>query len=598
MSLKHLFLLTALCPAVALLGCSDKDRPPASDPILNATPTPTPGADTPASLPWIVATANPHATRAGAAILAKGGSAVDAAVAVQATLTLVEPQSSGLGGGAFMLLHDASSGELLTYDGRETAPASARPDMFLKDDGTPMGFYDAVTSGKSVGVPGVVAMLGKAHDAHGTLPWEELFYDAAELAYDGFEISPRLAGMIARLSRLSDQDAARALYFDEAGEPLTAGAILKNPAYAETLRILAHNGPSAFYEGPIAQGIVDTVNAKAGDGTLTLADFAGYTPLERDPVCTIFVGHEVCSMAPPSSGGVTLLQILGLTERATAIAEGPTAENWAAYVEASRLAYADRDRYLADPVSMGDGERSADDLIDGLLSPRYLDERSRLIGDEAAPEVSPGEPTAGLGQDLADDASPNRPSTSHFSIRDGEGNIVSMTTSVEMPFGSHLVAGGMILNNQLTDFSFVPEKDGMPVANAVAPGKRPRSSMTPVIAYGPGDVPAMAIGSPGGPAIIGYVAKTVMGSLAWDMDLQAAIDMHHVVVPRGSVLVEEGIPDEVKEALTDYGFEFRERALTSGLYGFRLHEDGSIEPGVDARREGTVEMSEGAKLAP
>ncbi|WOI54033.1 gamma-glutamyltransferase family protein [Parvularcula sp. LCG005] len=542
---------------------------------------------------WAVVTANPHATDAGARILAEGGSAIDAAIAVQAVLGLVEPQSSGLGGGAFLVYYDQQSGKLTTYDGREQAPMSATPAMFLKDDGTPMGFYDAVTSGKSVGIPGVVGMLGVAHAEHGVLEWHTLFEDAENLATNGYVMGERLHMLLGRMNRLPDNPAAKALFYDADGTPLPADTVLKNPDYAETLQELAAGGAGVFYNGSVAEKIAAAVNERVGPGTMIPEDFADYEPVEREPVCSPFLTYKVCSMGPPSSGGVTLLQILGLYERAAPANQTGTdgdvsGLSWHNYVEASRLAYADRDLYLADPTAMGDGTISADQLVDGLLAPDYLDSRAQLIGSEAAETVEPGDPTTvSLKEGRAMDASASLPGTSHFSIRDSFGNIVSMTTTVETAFGSHLMAGGFILNNQLTDFSFIPEKDGVPVVNAVAPGKRPRSSMTPIIVLNASEEPVMAIGSPGGSAIIGYVAKTVLANLAWGVDLQGAVDMPNVVTPRGSVIVEEGASAELISDLEAFGHgPVAVRELTSGVYGFRLDGE-TIEPGVDARRDGT-----------
>lgn len=538
------------------------------------------------SVPWAVATANPLATDAGAAVLANGGDAIDAAVAVQAVLGLVEPQSSGLGGGAFLLYFDAQDDTLTAYDGREIAPASARPDMFLTAEGQPMNFYDAVTSGRSVGVPGVVAMLHLAHREHGELPWRKLFTAADRLARDGFPVSARLNELLTRTTRLTDNAAARALYYDAQGNAVAAGTRLRNPAYAETLQLIAKGGANAFYHGPIADQIIAAVNAKAGAGTMTKADFDAYKPLKREVICGGFLAYEVCSMTPPSSGGVTVLQILGLYERAGAETE-PTPRAWLDYLEASRLAYADRDIYLADPASMTLGGVAAEDLVRGLVTDAYLDLRATLIGEAPAESVEAGDPLPVPLRELrAKDQSPGLPGTSHFSIRDRAGNIVSMTTTVEFAFGSHLMAGGMILNNQLTDFSFVPARNGVTVANAVEAGKRPRSSMTPVIVLDADGQPVLAIGSPGGPAIIGYVAKTLIAHLAWGMPLQDAVSLPNVVVPRGQVIVEDTATPAMLGAIEAAGYTPRRQALTSGLYGFRVDGD-EIEPGVDPRREGS-----------
>lgn len=597
----HSFLAPRLLAPLVALGlltaCGGEDpavtdAPPLTPPTQVEAPAPDAAPMIKGDQEWAVASANPLATEAGAQILRAGGTAVDAAVAVQAVLGLAEPQSSGLGGGAFMLHYEAATGELTSFDGREVAPASATPDMFLLEDGTRMGFYDAVTSGKSVGVPGAVAMLAETHARYGKTPWADLFTEAERLATEGFPLSPRLHGLLGRMNRLPQTAAAKDLYYLEDGTPKPAGSLFKNPEYATTVRQIARQGADAFYTGTIAQQIVDAVNAKAGDGTMTLADMAAYTPAERAPVCGAFLAYEICSMAPPSSGGVTVLQILGLVDARLETIEQNN-EGWTTYAEASRLAYADRDLYLGDPDSMGGAEATADQITQGLVAPAYLKSRSDLIDERgAAAAVEPGDPlTTPLREGRAPDASPNLPGTSHFSVRDSFGNIVSMTTTVETAFGSHLMAGGMILNNQLTDFSFLPTRDGVPVVNAVAPGKTPRSSMAPVIVLNDAGEPVMAIGSPGGPAIIGYVAKTLLASLAWDLPLQDAIDLPHVVTPRGSLLVEEGAPDALLDAFKAFGMDVTQRPLTSGLYGFRITAAG-LEPGADGRREGTYQSGQ------
>ncbi|MBB4659233.1 gamma-glutamyltransferase family protein [Parvularcula dongshanensis] len=544
-----------------------------------------PEADRPAATgEWAVAAAHPLATEAGAEVLARGGSAIDAAIAIQATLGLVEPQSSGLGGGAFMLYWDAETKRMTAYDGREIAPASAGPDMFMTEAGTPMGFYDAVTSGFSVGVPGAVGMLGLAHEQHGRLDWASLFEAPERHAAEGFTVTPRLSELLGQLPRLKQSPAAAALFYHEDGTPVQPGETLRNPAYAETLRRLADEGPGTFYTGQVAQEIVEAVTAKTGPGVLTMDDMAAYEPMVREPVCGPVLTYEVCSMGPPSSGGVTLLEILMML--------GDRIEPGAAYdqallpyVEASRLAYADRDRYLADPDYMAVGNASAEEIVTGLTNGAYLEGRSALIGEAPLPSVEPGEPVAQpIREGRADDDSYGLPSTSHFSVRDAYGNVVSMTTSVEFAFGSHLMAGGMILNNQLTDFSREPGDEDAPVANAPAPGKRPRSSMTPVIVL-ENEAPFIAIGSPGGPAIIGYVAKTLMWRMFLGDDIQSAVERPHVVTARDSVTAED---EATANALRALGYEPQVRALTSGLYGFQV-DGNDVLPAVDPRREGTFE---------
>lgn len=551
--------------------------------------------EAPAEERWFIAAANPHAAEAGAAVLARGGAAIDAAIATQAVLGLVEPQSSGLGGGAFLIHFDPEAGTLETYDGRETAPASARPDRFLLENGEPMPFYDAVAGGLSVGVPGVVRMLELAHEEHGSLPWAELLAPARRLASEGFPVSPRLHELLTRIPRLKQLPAAAAYFYGENGAAHPVGHILKNPAYAETLRLLSEEGADVFYEGPIAEQIVEAVNGAPNPGDMTLDDLAGYAPVKREAVCGAYRAREICSMAPPSSGGVTLLQILALLEPFDIAGAGAgSVEALHLLLEASRLAYADRNQYLADQDQAREG-LTGEALLAGLLNPDYLAARAGLIDPaRAAANVEPGDPSsyagdadAGKWRGLGRDASPEPPSTSHFVIVDGKGRVVSMTTTVEFAFGSHLLAGGMVLNNQLTDFSFLPERDGAPVANAVAPGKRPRSSMTPVIVFDEnGDLYA-ALGSPGGPAIIGYVAKTLIAAIDWGMTMQEAIDYPNVVYPRSEPLLEaEGFDSQVVEGLRRLGHDVGERDLNSGLHGFIRQADGSYDGGADKRREG------------
>jgi len=575
--------LAALVFLCACGGADDDAEPPAPAPSETAGRT-----------ARIVATADRRASEAGMEMLRRGGSAADAAVAVEAVLGLVEPQSSGFGGGAFMMLHDARTGEVVSLDGREFAPAAAGPDLFLKEDGEPMGFYDAVVGGRSVGVPGAVAMLALAHERYGELPWAELFEPAIALAEEGFVVSPRLADTIKRFPRLGEQPAAAAYFFDETGAPRSEGAVLTNPAYAATLKAIAEDGPEAFYTGEIASAIVAAVQGADNPGAMTLEDLAAYEPVERKPVCGTYRAYRLCSMAPPSSGGATLLEILSILETFDMAAMGPDSpEAWHVFLEANRLAFADRNLYLADPDDETAG--GSDAIVAGMASSAYGAARAEFISIESAMEIAePGDPASyvGLGGEnfgLAPDASPEFPSTSHFSIRDDRGNVVSMTATVEFAFGSHTMAAGMMLNNQLTDFSFRPTRDGKPVANAAGPRKRPRSSMSPVIVFGESGEPIAAIGSPGGPAIIAYVAKTLVAWIDWGMDLQDAIDLGHVVHVRGSAFAEEGrVSAEIISGLEAKGHAIRTRALTSGLNGFAIDPDGEIDTGADPRREGVA----------
>lgn len=588
-----IFLLSA---GLALLpsACAKRDATPPPQQEGGTAPADATAARAPKR--YFIAAANPLAVEAGEAVLKRGGTAVDAAIATQAVLGLVEPQSSGFGGGAFMLHFDPATGALEAYDGRETAPAAATPDRFMRKDGQPMNFYDAVASGLSVGVPGVVAMLDRAHDVHGSMDWAALLEPARSLATDGFSVSPRLNGLLERIPRLKTFPAAAAYFYDEAGAPRPVGHLLKNPAYAETLRILSVEGPEAFYAGEIAEEIVAAVNSAPAPGGMTLADLAGYAPVMRAPVCGPYRAVRVCSMSPPSSGGVTLLQMLAMLQNFDLAGAGAqTIESLNLIFEASRLAYADRSQYLADQDQAGaEGGLTQEEVIAGLLNAEYLQARAALIArDAAAAAVGPGDPSAYVGTNadkwraLAPSASPEPPSTSHFVIVDGEGRVVSMTTTVEFAFGSHLMAGGMILNNQLTDFSFLPERDGVPVANAVAPGKRPRSSMTPVIAFDADGRAFAALGSPGGPAIIGFVAKTLIAMIDWGMTAQAAIDSPNAVYPRGAPILEAGAFDaQTIAGLKRIGHDVSERELDSGVHAFRVRPDGTFDGGADRRREG------------
>lgn len=531
---------------------------------------------------WMVAAANPLAVRAGARVLSKGGTAADAMVAVQSVLGLVEPQSSGLGGGAFLVWYDAASGKMTTLDGRETAPLAATPRLFQESEGAPLKFFDAVVGGLSVGTPGTPALMEMAHRKWGTADWPSLFADAIALAETGFEVSPRLAALVE-----SDRDRLTryprtASYFVPEGAPLAAGNMLKNPAYARTLQALATGGVRAFYTGDIAQGIVDSVqNAEGNPGVLSMTDLAIYKVKERAPICVPYRGHDVCGMGPPSSGALTVGQILAMLEGYDLAALGPDSpESWRLIGDASRLAFADRGRYMADSDFVPMPTK-------GLVDAGYLAARaSALDTDAALAEVAPGAPPFDHALFFADDASLELPSTSHISIVDQFGNALSMTTTIENGFGSRLMApGGFLLNNELTDFSFKTHSDGVPIANRVEPGKRPRSSMSPTIVMRDGK-PAMVVGSPGGSRIIGYVAKTIIAQLDWGMDPQQAVSMPHLVNRFGTYDLEDGTPaTALAEPLAAMGFETNARALTSGLHVIAVTQDGLLG-GADPRREG------------
>lgn len=529
---------------------------------------------------WMIAAANPLAVEAGAAVLKEGGTAADAMVAVQAVLGLVEPQSSGLGGGAFLVWYDATSGSVTTLDGRETAPLAVTPTLFQTDDGEPMGFWDAVVGGRSVGTPGTPMVLEEAHARWGRAEWGGLFQSAISLAEAGFPVSERLASSIADGAERLQTFKATADYFFPDGQALQAGDTLANAEYANTLRLIAAHGSDVFYTGPIADDIVATVRTAAGNpGVLSKTDLAIYKVIEREPVCVAYRTSEVCGMGPPSSGALTVGQILGMLDRYDLAALGPeSAEAWRLIGDASRLAFADRGRYMAD-----------DDFVPmptkGLTAAAYLDERAALLaGDDVLPEVSAGSPEWDHAMHLADDISIELPSTSHISIVDQYGNALSMTTTIENGFGSRLMVRGFLLNNELTDFSFSTHQDGVPIANRIEPGKRPRSSMSPTIVLQDG-TPSLVIGSPGGSRIIGYVAQAIIAHIDWGMDVQQAVSMPHLVNRFGNYDLEEGTDAvHLESALSDMGYEVHVRGLNSGLHAIQVSDH--LSGGADPRREG------------
>ncbi len=528
---------------------------------------------------WMVVAANPHAVQAGADVLAAGGTAADALVAVQAMLGLVEPQSSGLGGGAFLVWFDAATGALTTLDGRETAPLNVTPQLFQDAQGEPLELFDAVVGGRSVGVPGTPALLEEIHSRWGSQPMASLLAPAIAMAESGFAVSERLAGLVVDDAERLATSPVTAAYFLPGGTPLEAGDTLRNAAYAQSLRALAAEGAAAFYTGSLAPGIVAAVqNAKGNPGVLSAVDLAIYGVKERPAVCAPYRGHDVCSMGPPSSGAVAVGQILGLLE-ARDLSAGPMDADVRRLIgDASRLAFADRGRYLADsdyvPVP-----------VKGLLDPAYLVERAKLLsGDVALTEVGPGNPVFDHAFNLADDIAIELPSTSHISIVDSFGNVASMTTTIENGFGSRVMAGGFLLNNELTDFSFRSHADGVPIANRVEPGKRPRSSMAPTIVMKDG-APVLALGSPGGSRIIGYVAGAIIAHLDWGMDVQQAVSSAHAINRFGAYDLEEGtVAGDLAAALEGMGFEVGTRALTSGLHMIAIGDD--LRGGADPRREG------------
>ncbi len=533
---------------------------------------------------FMAATANPYATEAALEILREGGSAVDAAIAVQMVLTLVEPQSSGIGGGGFMLHFDSLTGETVAYDGREKAPASTSETMFLRANGEPMGWYEAVVGGLSVGVPGVVRMLEMAHQDHGKLPWDRLFQPAIDLARAGFPVSDRMNYLSAADTYLKTFESTAQYFFDAAGAPHPVGTIVKNPELAQTLEMIAGGGADAFYTGPLAETITQTVqNAPLNPTMMTTADMAAYTAVRRQAVCSPYRSYIVCGMPPPSSGGITTLQILGILESFPMPHLRPGSMLSSHLIaEASRLAFADRNHYLADS--------DVTPHPDGMIDPGYLRDRAKLIKMvEATPNAQPGNPGGIQETHLAPDSADKGLSTTHFSIVDGDGNVVSMTSSIETQFGSRLMTSGFLLNNQLTDFAWIPKKDGKPVANRPEAGKRPRSSMSPTLVFDHDGRFVMAVGSPGGSSIIGYVTKTLIATLDWKLNIQQAIDLPHVLNKNGATRIEAGTPMEtLKPVLDGMGHEVEMREMTSGLQGIWITPDGTLEGGVDPRREGVA----------
>lgn len=536
---------------------------------------------------FMVAAAHPLATRAGYDILRAGGNAIDAAIAVQLVLGLVEPQSSGLGGGAFLLYHDARTGRPIAYDGRETAPAAAMPDRFLDGGGKPLAFYDAVIGGRSVGVPGTVRLLEAVHRRHGRLPWPRLFRRAIALAQSGFPVSPRLHAQVAAEKHWS-QARARDYFLAPDGSERPIGSRLRNPAYARTLQALAAGGANAFYTGAIAADILRTADrATRSPGDLTPADLARYRVKVRKPVCDRYRRYRVCGMPLPSSGGLAVLQVLKMLEPYDIASMGP-ASFWSVHFvsEAERLAFADRDVYMADPDFFRPTE--------GLLDAEYLHRRSLLISTSQSLVVAPpGDPARreARARELAwgHDAAAEFPSTSDIAIVDREGNAVSMTTTIEDGFGSRLMTeGGFLLNNELTDFSFVPVEDGKPVANRVEPGKRPRSSMAPTIVYDrKGRIYALA-GSAGGSLIIGHVVKSLLGMIDWNLDPQAAIALPNFGSRNGPTELEQGTRIvALQSKLRALGHETRVMDDTSGAQAIARTRTGWIG-GADPRREGVA----------
>ena len=520
----------------------------------------------------LVAAANPMAVEAGLEVLRRGGSAVDAAIAVQMVLGVVEPQASGLGGGGFLLHYDGSTGTIDVYDGRETAPAGATPGMFLGGDGKPLGFREAVASGISVGVPGALAMLELAHKEQGKLAWGELFQPAIRLAREGFPAPPRLAAALAQMPGLRDDSGLRATYFDAEGSPRKRGETVVNPALADMMQQIADQGSKAFYEGPVAAEMVARVRGHVRPGTLSLADLAGYRPAKREPLCGPYRVWIVCGMPPPSSGGIVTLQVLELIEPFDIWRDPPNSlRALHLIVEASRLAFADRDRYVADPAFVAVP-------VAGLLSPAYIAERRTLISENRSMgKVEPGVPPGYVER-----------GTSHITVVDRWANAVSFTTTVEYTFGAQMMVHGFVLNNQLTDFSALPESGGKPVANRVQPGKRPRSSMSPTFILDSDRKLYAALGSAGGSRIIGDTLQATIGVLDWKLPMQDAIALPRIISANGPVELEAGTPLAGEaDALRDLGHQVQVRRHDGGLSGVRRSGDG-WEGGADPRRDGVA----------
>ncbi|PHM09659.1 gamma-glutamyltransferase [Nostoc sp. 'Peltigera malacea cyanobiont' DB3992] len=530
---------------------------------------------------YVVVAANPLASAAGRDVLRRGGSAIDAAIAVQMVLTLVEPQSSGIGGGAFLVYYDAKTKKLVTFDGRETAPAAAKPDRFLDANGKPLQFYDAVVGGKSVGVPGVLRMLELAHKKYGKLPWDQLFQGAIQLSEQGFPLSPRLYTLLSKDLYLSRNEPAKSYFYQSDGTPKPIGTRLVNQPLAEVLRQIAKGGANAFYQGNIAKDVVATVKQAAVPGDLTTTDLVQYQAKLREPVCGTYRIYKVCGMGPPSSGGLTVLQILGILQQFNLPALKPASlEAVHLFSEAGRLAYADRNLYIADtdfvPVPVKE-----------LINPNYLKLRAAIINPERSiGQAQAGNPLLQQANLLGKDQSKDLPSTSHVSIVDAAGNAISMTTSIEDAFGSRLMVRGFLLNNQLTDFSFLPTSEGKPVANRIEAKKRPRSSMAPMMVFDRNGKLVMVIGSAGGPQIINYVAKAIVGHLDWGLDIQRSLALPNFGSRNGPTELEANTDvANLKPALEAKGHTVSVIQLTSGSTGIVLTNQGLVS-GADPRREG------------
>jgi len=530
---------------------------------------------------FIVSAANPIASKAAFEVLKNGGNAIDAMVTLQTVLSLVEPQSSGLGGGSFLLYYDAKAQKLTSFDARETAPLNAPLDLFMEDKDTPMTFFDAVVGGRAVGTPGTVKLLWDLHHRLGTQEWPNLLLPAIKLAQNGFIVSPRMANAVANDKHLK-RDPVAADYFFPKGQALEAGHRLKNPEFVRTLNALAEHGGDYFYNSFISQSIINTVQKHTNKGYLSQADFSDYNVIEREAVCAPYRQYEVCGMGPPSSGAITVSQTLGILSNFDLAMYAPLkAPAWNLIAEASRLAFADRGLYIADPDFVS--------MPKGLLSKAYLAERATLIqANKAAKEVKSGQPSADVATRFQQGRSPEQDSTSHFVIVDRDGNIVSMTSSIENGFGSRLMSNGFLLNNQLTDFSFsAADKNGQLIANRVEAGKRPRSSMAPTIVF-ENKQPYIALGSPGGSRIISYVTNALVAVIDWNLSLQQAFDFPHITNRFGMMSLEADTPASALEPeFQAMGYKTSIRNLNSGLQGVVFTPKGMIGA-ADKRREGLV----------
>ncbi len=528
---------------------------------------------------YMIVTANAHATRAGNQMLAAGGSAVDAMIAAQLVLNLVEPQSSGIGGGAFLVHWDQDNKKLLTYDGRETAPASVKSDHFLDKDGKPLGFAKAIGTGLAIGIPGLVKLLEHTHKKHGKLPWKQLFEPAITLSEKGFPVSPRLNKLLSSEKAETFGQKARSYFYDEAGQARPVGFILKNPEFAATLKLIANDGAKVFYQGEISKSLVQTVDVfSKGKNGMALTDLSSYEVKERAPVCVKYRKHKVCGMGPPSSGAHTIGMVLKLIEPYNLRPGVGSHQVLHLIAEAQKLAYADRNRYMADTDFVP--------MPSDLLNKNYLEKRRKLIKlNKATAKAMAGQPEKKQGM-YGRDATVELPGTSHISIIDAKGNAVSLTTTIESGFGSRIMAGGFLLNNELTDFSFKPADDsGVLIANRIEGGKRPRSSMSPTIVFDEKGEVVLVVGSPGGSRIILYVLKTIIAMIDWGMDQQAAVELANFGSRNGPFEMESPGNTMTKLFLQSFGHVVKVVPMTSGLHVI-LKSDGIMYSGVDPRREG------------